>query len=593
MEESVQSLVETGALEGEQGAYRLLRPVVDSRIPSTVQAVYAARIDRLQDHSRELLQIAAVVGKNIQVELLERLVNLDQENLNKILAELQGAEFLYQTRSLPNPEYTFKHALTHQVAYETLLKERRREAHVHLVAIIEELYSDHLDQHVERLAHHTLKGEQWSAAIAYLFLSASKAIQRSAHQTAIGDLERGLKLIAEMPMSAERHRLELDYRKAMGVSMMAARGWAASEVLDAYTRARELCELLGDEHELFIALRGQGQYHMIRGESDTAKRLGDRCVELAARSPDMGVQIETHHLFWSNSFFMGDYKNARHHSGKGIELYESERDHPLTYIYSGHDPGVCCRIFSALIQCLSGALDQSLRRCQQALELAEQLNHPLTIALAQWALSYVYLLRDEPQPARQWAEKEIAICEEYLLPLLHSQGMFQLGWSLARMGELDDGIARMRDGLAAISATGAEMGLPYFYALLGEALGKAGKPKDGIKTLNRGLDIASHHGAQFQYSEMLRLKGELRLASGMSDSVAESCFRDALNIAGQQGAVLPQLRSGISMAKLLSNRGDVQSARSLLRPLYTQMSEGLQTPILKEAAMLIESFGSE
>lgn len=306
----------------------------------------------------------------------------------------------------------------------------------------------------------------------------------------------------------------------------------------------------------------------------------------------MGVQIETHHLFWSNSFFMGDYKNARHHSGKGIELYESKRDHPLTYIYSGHDPGVCCRIFSALIQCLNGALDQSLRQCQQALDLAKQLNHPLTIALAQWALSYVYLLRDEPQHARKWAEKEITICEEYHLPLLHSQGMFQLGWSLARMGELDNGIARMRDGLVAISGTGAEMGLPYFCALLGEALGRAGESEDGIKTLNRGLDIASHHGARLQYSEMLRLKGELRLASGMSDSAAESCFRDALNVASQQGAVLPQLRSGISLARLLSNRGDVQSARSILRPLYKQMAEGLETPILKDAAMLLDSLGA-
>jgi hypothetical protein len=293
-----------------------------------------------------MLQTAAVIGHEVPLALLQTIADCSEEALHRSLTQLQGAEFLYQSRFLPQAQYTFKHALTHQVAYESLLKERRRAIHLQLVTISEALYADRLDEHVERLAHHAVASEQWTKAVDYLYRSANRAAQRSAHQAAIQFLNKGLEIIATLPESRERLRQELDYRKAMGVTMMAAKGWAAKEVLDAYTRARVLCEELGDERETFIVLRGEGQYRMIRGESQIARSLGDRCVELAAGSKDMGVHIETHHLFWANSFFMGEYADADFHCAKGISLYRRSRDHALTYVYSGHDPGVCGRSFS-------------------------------------------------------------------------------------------------------------------------------------------------------------------------------------------------------------------------------------------------------
>lgn len=594
IEESVRALVETGALSGGQGAYRLARPVESFEIPSTVQAVIAARIDRLPANAKGLLQTAAVIGKDVPVELLAAIVDVDEDSLREFLDTLQSAEFLYRTRLVTDSEYTFKHALTHQVAYETVLKERRRAVHVRLVELIEEIYANRLDEQVERLAHHALGGELRDKAVHYLLRSASKAIQRSAHQQAIEYLERGLELIESLPISQARLRQELELHKALGVTMMAAKGWAAREVLDAYTRARELCEQLGDERELFVALRGEGQYHMIRGESRVARDLGDRCVELAAGFDDVGVHIETHHLFWTNSFFMGDYTNVELHCGKGIELYVSERDHALTYIYSGHDPGVCCRSFLALIECLCGRPDRALVRCREALDLAEQLNHPLTTALAQWAYGYAHLFRREPQAVRDWAEREIAVCEEYLLPLLHSQGMFQLGWALSELGHLDEGIARMREGLAAIIATGAEMGLPYFVALLGEALGKAGKPDEGLREIERALATADQHNARFQVSEILRLKGELLLMLSKSNApAAEACIHESLRVADDQGARLAKLRSAVSLAHVLRSRGDPANAHAVLRPCFAEISEGHDAPAVGEAATLLDALGND
>jgi predicted ATPase len=289
---------------------------------------------------------------------------------------------------------------------------------------------------------------------------------------------------------------------------------------------------------------------------------------------------------------MGDYANTDFHSARGISLYERSRDHALTYVYSGHDPGVCCRCFSALVQCLCGHPDRALAICGGALSLAEQLDHPLTTALVHWAYSLTHILRLEPEPTREWAEREIAVCEQYRLPLLLSQGSIQLGWATAQLGDLDQGIHRMRDGLAALKVTGAEMGFPYYLALLGEALGKAGKPDAGLQEIEHALALARRHGENFQLSEILRLKGELLMELSKSDAeVQKACFREAIDVAETQGAKLPQLRATVSLARLLAGRGSQAEALALLRPQYEAMTEGHDLIELKAAAELLTELG--
>jgi predicted ATPase/class 3 adenylate cyclase len=588
LEESVRALVETGALTGTHGAYRATRPIEAMQIPSTVHAVLAARIDRLAAPQKSLLQTAAVIGQDVPLELLQPITGLDGESLLTVLAELQAAEFLYQTRSLPEPQYTFKHALTRRVAYESVLRERRRAVHTQLIDIIETRYASRLDEHVEQLAHHALGAEERLKAVRYLYRSAGKAMQRSAHQQAIRYLNQGLDLIGALPDARERLKQELEYQKAIGVAMMAAKGWAADEVLDAYTRAQALCENLGDERELFIALRGEGQYRMIRGESDIAHRLGQQCIGLSERSKDHGVHLETHHLFWTNSFFMGEYAEAGSHCAKGISLYERERDHALTYIYSGHDPGVCCRSFSAVIHCLTGYPDRSLEICRETVELARELNHPLSTAIAYWAYSLAHILRGEPEPARLWAERTIAISEDYLLPLTRAEGIVQAGWALAQLGSLDEGIARMREGIAGLAATGALMDLLYFTALLGEALAQAGQPEAGLAEIDRALATANQRGARFQISEILRLRGDVLLMVSKSNRAeAQACYRESIEAADKQGARLPKLRSTMSLARLLAGQRGAADARATLQSTYNAITDGRDTTELKAAHALL------
>ena len=588
VEETVRALAEAGAFSGRPGDYRQGRSLATFEIPSTIQAVIAARIDRLMPSTKTVLQVASVIGREVPHTLLKEVAGLPEDRLHDALAELRAAEFLYEVRFVPEIEYSFKHALTHEVAYGSVLRDRRRTIHIEIVQTIERLNRDRLDEQVERLAHHSVKGRLWDQAIQYLYCAANKAIHRSAHRQAMDFLHQGLELIPKISETRARLQIELDYQKAMGVTLMAVKGWGAQEVSDAYVRALTLAEALADDRELFVVLRGQGQFHMIRGEVQIARGFGDRCVALAAKGGDPGMEIETHHLFWSNSFFMGDYIGARHHAERGISLYDRQRDHRLTYIYSGHDPGVCCRCFSGLALWQQGEVEGSLARCSEALLLASDLSHPLTTALAYWGLSYVHILRREPIEAQGAAEQEIAICEEFLLPLLLSQGQFQLGWALAAQGALDEGIALMRKGLEAISVTGSEMGRPYFSALFAEALAKSGRPSDGLSEIESALHIVKKNRAYFQLPEIQRLKAELMLMLPNYDIDAViACLREATTTAREQAAPLSELRAATSLARVLLDKRRRAEARQLLTDLCRRVDEFADSAEFREARTLL------
>src|SRR5581483_4573722 len=212
LEESVRSLVETGVLVGERGAYRLSRATAGTQVPATVQAVLAARIDRLDPEDKRLLQCAAVIGKDVPYPLLQAIAELPEAALGPALARLQAAEFLYETNLYPNLEYTFKHALTHDVTYGSLLQERRRSLHARIVERIEERFADRLAEQVERLAHHAVRGEVWNKAVRYLREAGLKAQARSAHREAVGYLEQAIDAVGHLPQSRETLEQAIDLR---------------------------------------------------------------------------------------------------------------------------------------------------------------------------------------------------------------------------------------------------------------------------------------------------------------------------------------------------------------------------------------------
>ncbi len=233
-----------------------------------------------------------------------------------------------------------------------------------------------------------------------------------------------------------------------------------------FPRPEYFAKRLGDKDQLFVALCGEAAYHMISGNLRASDELGHQCLELADASGDPNLLLEAHHRQWATTFFMGNYAAAEAHTEFGIATYNPDKHHSLTYIYTGHDPGVCCRNYSAEILWLRGYPDQALARSREAVALAERVSHPFSRVLAQANLSYVHLLRREPEEGRRWLDKWIAMSKEFGFPHSISMGRFQMGWALAEGGQTAEGAREMREGIAAITATGSANYLPFLLSIL-------------------------------------------------------------------------------------------------------------------------------
>jgi class 3 adenylate cyclase len=276
LEESVRTLVEGRILGGERGAYRLARPLESAQVPPTVQAVLAARIDRLPAEDKRLLQAAAVVGKDVPYALLRAIADRPEDALRQALARLQAAEFLYETTLFPDLEYTFKHALTHEVAYGGILQERRRALHARIMAAIEALYPERQAEQVERLAHHAYRGETWPKAVAYLWQAGRKAVARSAHREAVTAWEQALEALGHRPAGPETREQGVDIRLELRPSLVHC--GELEQVRDRLAEALELAELLGDQRRLAQVLAGLSNYHWLSADYDHAIAVGQRAL---------------------------------------------------------------------------------------------------------------------------------------------------------------------------------------------------------------------------------------------------------------------------------------------------------------------------
>ena len=308
LEESVRALVETGALSGERGAYRLARPLPSIQVPATVQAVLAARIDRLPPEEKRLLQAAAVIGTDVPLLLLQALGEIPEATLHGALTHLQAAEFLYETRFFPELDYTFKHALTQQVAYESLLQERRRSLHARIVEALEALAGERVAEQVERLAHHALRGEVWDKALAYCRQAGEKAMARSAYREAVGYFEQALGALSHLPETRNTREQAIDLRLALRVALTPLGD--SGRVLALLREAEAMAEALDDPQRLGRVLRFLARLFHFRGVYDQAIATYQRALVLASASGDTVLHALVNQTLGNVYQAQGDYRRA-------------------------------------------------------------------------------------------------------------------------------------------------------------------------------------------------------------------------------------------------------------------------------------------
>jgi predicted ATPase len=400
LEETVLNLVETGKLEGNRGRYRLSGRIDEIVVSSNIRSIIDARFERLDNDAKRVAEIASIFGGDIPLPSLRRMAALPETRFDAALCNLKGADLLVEVQVFPDVCLRFKHVLIRSAIADRIMSAARVQLHKTALAELKACYADRLEEHSERLARHAQEAQLWQEAATHLLISAQKAIKHSAHAKALEQLNLGIELLRANKV-ADADAREIDFQLAMGVALMAVRGWVSADVLAAFERAEELCRQVGDEDRLFTAQRGRAQYYMLSGKPAPAQELAGRWAEMVNAQEDPGRAIEIQHMFWTNNFFLGEIATARDHAEDAIRIYQEERDHHLAHKYSGHDPGVCSRCFAGLSAWLAGDPARAKAHSSDAVALAERLQHPLTLALAHWGMGQLHLFSRQPEPALQ------------------------------------------------------------------------------------------------------------------------------------------------------------------------------------------------
>ncbi len=387
LEETVRTLVETGALVGKRGAYRLTGPVEALQVPATVQTILAARIDRLPLEEKQLLQAASVIGKDVPYSLLAAIADQPEETLRRGLAHLQEAEFFYETQLFPDLEHTFKHALTHEVTYGSLLQERRRQLHAQIVAAMERLYADRLSEHVERLAHHALRGQLWDKAVRYSRQAGTRAHDRSALREALAAFDQARVALQELPESRARTEQRIDLCVEQRTALMPLGEFARlGEVLG---EARALAEGLGDQRRLGRALAYQAHLQGLRGEHARAIEAGERACAIAEAVGDLGLRVVANYYLGLTLWNAGDPRRAAEPVRTVIALLKGA---PLGERFGMATlPAVLARYVLAAVLAELGEFAEGLAAGEEGLRIAESAGHAYSEVWARYGLGYAHL----------------------------------------------------------------------------------------------------------------------------------------------------------------------------------------------------------
>ena len=522
LEESVRALVETGALAGERGAYRLARPLTSIQVPATVQAVLAARIDRLLPGDKALLQTASVIGKDVPLALLQAVAEPVAGELHAAIGRLQIAEFLYEASLFPDPEYTFKHALTHDVAYGSLLQDRRRAIHGRIVATIEQLYPDRLAEHIERLAHHAFRGELWEKAVTYLRQAGTKALGRSASREAAAYFEQALTALTHLPETRETREQAIDVRLDLRGALFALAEFGR---IDGYLRQAEtLARNLDDQRRLGWVSAHMTAYHMVTGApAAEARTSAQRIQAIGETLADVPLQVAAQYYQVHIGYMSGDHRGTEDACRRLMELLQGDRTRERFNLWQF--PAVLSRAFLARALAERGLFDEGETHGHEAIRIAEALDHRFSLIEACLGLAYVHGVKGDLSQALRPAERAVALGGENITIFVPS-AMAALGHVYAVSGRVGEGISWLKQALAGHEAAGIGYLQSVSLVQAGEAYLLAGQIEDARACAERALTLTRERGERGHEAWALRLLGEIASHHDHPDvATAEAHYR--------------------------------------------------------------------
>ncbi len=585
VEELTKSILESGLLRETADRYILDRALPPFAIPTTLHDLLMARLDRLAS-VRQVAQIGAAIGREFSYPLLCAVSRLADAELQSALARLVASELVFQRGAPPDAAYTFKHALVQDVAHDSLLRSSRQQLHAKIADALETHSPELMDSQPELFAQHYAEARLIEKSVACWGKAGRRSAARSAMAEAATQLQKGLDQLALLPENRERQQQELEFWSALGAALRYVKGQAAPEMGHAYARARELWEQLDSPSEFLHIPYGQLFYHTYRGEFDVARRLDEDLLRLSRQRNDSAGLVLGHLSSGRNLMLVGRFATARSHLEAGLALYDPESHRSLVH-QAGSHPQVGLQGQLAIALFCLGFPEQALGRSNATIAEALTLAHPPSLVAGLSLGARLLSLGGDNAALDERAGQLIAVATEQGFPLYRAAGTIYRGWSKAGSGEVTEGIALLRGGSSAYSATGAETRISYHTALLAKACELAGQVEEALSQLDNALQTAERIGERWFAAELYRHKGQLMLQQGDS-AAAERFYRIALSIAEEQAAKLWELRAAISFARLRRDQGRRSEAHDVLAPVCGWFTEGFDTQDLVGAKALLD-----
>jgi predicted ATPase/class 3 adenylate cyclase len=482
LEEMVRTLAETKAIVGDPGSRRLVAKVDAVHVPPTVQDVLAARIDRLAPDEKLLLQQAAVIGAQVPLALLEAVAEADDETLKRALHSLQTSGFLQQTSLFPDLEFRFRHALTRDVAYSSLLKEERRVFHVRAVAAIESLFHDQRAQHLEDLALHAVRGQLWDKAVTYNRQLGMRALERAANVEVVTCFEKALHALAQLPASRATAEAEIDLRSALRPALLQL--GRLDEVLATSRQVELLAQQLGDERYLARAYTYLINYHYLKGETELTLDYGTRCLALAEAARDETVQVLARQYMGQSYHVRGEYVRAERELERNVA---SDREANLTSHISS-------RAWLAFSLSERGEFDAAERHALAAQQAAEASNHVYNQLIALTFRGLVAVRRGDVSRAVLPLQRSFAICRNRGLSVWQPVSSSILGLALVRLGDTQHGLRLLEEGVSMSKQLGVHAYLSAWTGNLAQGQLAAGQHEKALATAREALELAREAG---------------------------------------------------------------------------------------------------
>ncbi len=588
LEESVRTLVETQVLVGERGAYRMARALAGIQVPATVQAILAARIDRLPPEEKRLLQAAAVIGEEVPFTLLQAIAEEPEEALRQGVAHLQAAEFLYEARLFPDLEYTFKHGLTYQVAYGSLLQERRLTLHARIVEALERLHPDRLIEHAERLAHHAFRGEMWEKAVTHLRQAGAKAMARSANREATACFEQALAALQHLPDTRQKLEHAIDLRLGLRQSLFPL--GEKTRVLEYLREAEGLARTLDDQRRLGWVSYYMSHNFLITGQPTEACTFSESARAIAETLEDFPLQICAKVYLGASYLAAGDSRRAEDVLREVVDSLQGDLVRER-FGMAGF-PAVMSRFYLGWALTERGAFDEGISIGQEGIRIAEAVDHPYSLGFACWRLGSLYGVKGDFSQAVRLLERSVGVASDWNITLLSPIATESLGHVYALSGRVEEGRALLHQAMKALESVGLTQYQLLGLAHLGEACLLVDRFEDALALAGQGLALARERGHRGDEAWALRLLGEIALHGDPPGfETAERHYREAMGLGEELGMRPLVAHCHLGLGRLYQQAGKRHEAGERLTTAMTMFREMDMRFWLEKAEPDLKEFG--